>query len=398
MSFSEWKEYKLGDLTKWRSGGTPPKMVEKYWNGSIPWISAKTLIGNSISTSSIKITNEGLIKGSRLAEIGSILLLVRGSGLFKGFPVAIVEKEVAFNQDIKEIIADRNFLLPEFLLYWIEANTQTLNNKLEVTGIGAGKFDTEILKGLDIQIPSFNIQKIIIDFFKTIDDKIEFNRQTNKTLEAIAQTLFKEMCVPKRTETSMGWKTVVFSNLFEVKDGTHNSPKQKPEGKHLITSKHLMKEGFIDFDSAYKISVADYTDINKRSQVDNFDILYSMIGTIGNIHLVNENEVDFAIKNIGLFKTSQRKDLIYLVYLFLKSEFAIQYMKERHSGSTQQYVTLKTLREIPINIPPETTIIKLNKQVIPLFEQIKINNQQILTLIILRDSLLPKLMKGEIKL
>ena len=86
-----------------------------------------------------------------------------------------------------------------------------------------------------------------------------------------------------------------------MRDGTHDSPKPTLKGKYLITSKNV-KNGVIDYTGAYFISDKDFEQINVRSKVDTWDILFTMIGTIGEIGVL-AYEPDFAIKNVGLIKT-----------------------------------------------------------------------------------------------
>ncbi|MDD8774183.1 restriction endonuclease subunit S, partial [Escherichia coli] len=103
---SKWETVRLGDLTKWSSGGTPNKSEDSYWNGTIPWISASSMEGHLYSDSKLKITEDGLINGSRLAPANSILLLVRGSILHQKIQVGLATKAVAFNQDVKCLIVN----------------------------------------------------------------------------------------------------------------------------------------------------------------------------------------------------------------------------------------------------------------------------------------------------
>lgn len=135
-----------------------------------------------------------------------------------------------------------------------------------------------------------------------------------------------------------------------VTDGTHDSPKPKDKGYYLITSKHL-KESGIDFSSANFISEEDYLKVIARSEVEQYDILYSMIGTIGNIVQVKNEKVNFAVKNMGIFKMG--KDFLRSTWLFywLKSPYAYKYVQQRLAGSTQSYLTLNSLREFPILYP-----------------------------------------------
>ena len=136
-----------------------------------------------------------------------------------------------------------------------------------------------------------------------------------------------------------------------VTDGTHDSPKPQPCGRYLITSKHLKSSG-IDFSSANKISEEDYQKIIKRSNVEQYDILFSMIGTVGNIHRVTTVDVDYAVKNMGIFKLGGDNVKSLWLYYYLQSPQAKEYIKSRISGSTQGYLTLGSLREFPVSVPP----------------------------------------------
>ena len=215
----------------------------------------------------------------------------------------------------------------------------------------------------------------------------------NATLEKMAETLFRQWFVEEAKEE---WEEIKITDLFEVRDGTHDSPKQKEFGKKLITSKHLSKHS-IDFSSAYYISEEDFDQINKRSKVDTDDILFSMIGTIGIIYLEQSNDINYAIKNIGLFKTAQNPKWKYYTVLWLKSELGNEFIHENRSGSTQEYISLGSLRSISFSIPSHDTVEAFNEEVAPLFQKIKSNTTQIRTLTTLRDTLLPKLMSGELR-
>jgi len=247
--------------------------------------------------------------------------------------------------------------------------------------------------GLDVTIPSPNEQTAISVVLSSIDEKIDLLQRQNATLEKMAETLFRQWFVEEAKEE---WREIKITDLFEVKDGTHDSPKQKEFGKKLITSKHLSKHS-IDFQSAYFISEEDFEQINKRSKVDTDDILFSMIGTIGIIYLEQSNDIDYAIKNIGLFKTSQNRLWKYFTVLWLKCDLGNEFIHENRSGSTQEYISLGSLRSITFSIPSLEIVELFNKDVEPLFQKIKSNQTQIRTLTALRDTLLPKLMSGEVR-
>ena len=146
-----------------------------------------------------------------------------------------------------------------------------------------------------------------------------------------------------------GWKEVVAEDFCAtVRDGTHDSPKQALVGKKLVTSRHIIG-GRIDLDNAYLISDRDFAEINRRSKVDQWDVLITMIGTVGEPCLVSSNS-DFAIKNIGLFKSKSQLHGQWLYY-YLKTPATQDLIRSRTSGTTQAYIALGTLRSLPIVCP-----------------------------------------------
>jgi type I restriction enzyme S subunit len=184
---SEWTVTTLGAVSTWASGGTPKKDVPSYWDGDIPWISANSMHATRFSDSELRITEAGLKNGSRLALKDSVLLLVRGSALHSRVPVGVATRDVAFNQDVKAIIAKPGEIRPWYLLYWLMGNEKfLLETVVEYTGIGAGKLDTKRMQGLELLLPPLLEQDEILQVIKSVDDRIALLRETNATLEAIA--------------------------------------------------------------------------------------------------------------------------------------------------------------------------------------------------------------------
>lgn len=249
------------------------------------------------------------------------------------------------------------------------------------------------LKSLKLTLPSLPEQKSIASVLSSLDDKIDLLHRQNKTLEALAETLFRQWFVEQAQED---WEDVLISDLFEVRDGTHDSPKQAVIGKPLITSKHIL-DGRIDIENAYLISEDDFNKVNQRSKVDTMDILFSMIGTIGLIYFEQSVDISYSIKNIGLFKTSQNRRWAYYTYLWLKSPVGRQFIDEHKSGSTQEYVSLGSLRSITFKKPSTERLKEFNNLVSPHFNKIKNNFLEINTLEKIRDTILPKLMNGEVR-
>jgi len=189
------EEATLGDLTKWASGGTPAKDKPLFWDGDIPWMSAASMHERYYYDSPLKITQEGVKSGSKMALKGTLLLLVRGSMLWNRIPVGIATRDVAFNQDVKALAPTKK-ILSEFLLQWFMASENMLLHKVVGTGIGAGKLDTDETKSLTVQLPTLPEQQKIADFLTAVDGRIGQLIQKKSLLEdykkGVMQQLFTQ--------------------------------------------------------------------------------------------------------------------------------------------------------------------------------------------------------------
>ena len=405
MSFDDWETYKLGDVTYWKSGGTPSKTNAKFWDGSIPWISAKTLTNVKISDSEITITDAGLQSGSRLAPVDSILLLVRGSGLFNDIPVGIVEKPVAFNQDIKAIEVDRGIITPYFLLYWILANKALLRSILEETGIGAGKFDTDILKKLEIKIPSFEIQSKLTDFARAIDDKIVLNRQMNQTLEEMARSVFREWFVNFNYPGAdgvledglpVGWRLKRIKELGTVVTGntpSSNNPEYFGEEVPFITPSDFRNYNKLIIDAGRSLSSDGAKSLKNKVLPEN-SVIITCIGSdmgkvaINKVKCLTNQQINSIIVNWNVATAD------YLYYELIRNYDLLRNMAT--GGSTMPIINKSQFEDIQFVIPPLNLLKQFQSVVDPINEKLKEIISENRTLAMLRDSLLPKLMKGEI--
>lgn len=187
----------------------------------------------------------------------------------------------------------------------------------------------------------------------TADDVYE-QIQNKKTTLIIEGKIKKEKPLPEITKNEIPfdipetWKWVRLSEVVDVRDGTHDSPKYVLDGVPLVTSKNL-SDGKIDFSNVKLISKEDSEAINKRSGVDDGDILFAMIGSIGNPLLV-EKDREFSIKNMALFKPLNEQ--FNMRYLLKFLEFEQHNLKSKASGAVQSFVSLKVLRTTLFPLPP----------------------------------------------
>ena len=146
-----------------------------------------------------------------------------------------------------------------------------------------------------------------------------------------------------------GWEWCRLNSIVDVRDGTHDTPTYVDKGIPLITSKNLVKGG-IDYSNVKYISEKDAISINERSGVNIGDILFAMIGTIGNPSMVTE-DILISIKNVALFKFTFSKNLSnHFVMYFL--DYAQEDMKNKPSGGLQPFVSLNFLRTYLVPVPP----------------------------------------------
>jgi type I restriction enzyme S subunit len=194
------------------------------------------------------------------------------------------------------------------------------------------------------------------------------------------------------------WEEKTLGEVYDVRDGTHDSPKYQEEGFPLITSKNLKKD-LLNYNNVNYISEQDYININKRSKVDKGDILFAMIGTIGN-PVVIQDEPDFAIKNVALFKVPKGQNSNFLKY-YLDAKSTIDKMMGDAKGTTQKFVGLGYLRSFEILLPPlkeqENIVQKLDALSTETKKLEAIYQQKINDLEELKKSVLQKAFSGELK-
>lgn len=175
----EWEVKSLGSLASFSSGGTPSKDNPQYWNGSIPWVSASSMYDLVVDKADHYVTSHAIGNGTRIAKKGSILILVRGSMLFKRVPICVAGVDVAFNQDVKALEVDSS-IDTGFLLYQLSAFQARF--PINETGIGAGKIELDHLKGLKLSIPMPYEQQRINTCLSSLDALITSETQKHGAL------------------------------------------------------------------------------------------------------------------------------------------------------------------------------------------------------------------------
>lgn len=314
-------------------------------------------------------------------------------------PVARLEEyDVAIMSPAYPIfrVKDESVILPEYLDMWFKRPEFDREAAFIAVGGVRGSMPWEEFAKMKLPVPPIEKQQKIVNAYKTVVDRIALKKRINDNLEATAQAIFKSLFVDYTeadysdfVEFEFGkypanWRLVDLDTIVDVRDGTHESPSPTESGKYLITSRHLLPYA-VDRSDAYFISEDDFKKANERSKVEYGDILFSMIGTIGIISFITEKEIDFAIKNVGLFRTSQNPTIRYFILSYLKSKIVQSYIASYMAGSTQSYVSLNVLRKIPLILPTEDVLQHFEKQVAPLYAKMIENTLEITMLNDLKD-------------
>ena len=258
----------------------------------------------------------------------------------------------------------KEFLYGKFLSFLIQSKVYRAYFEQYANGVTRYGLTTSIVKNLPVLLPPLPEQKKIADILTSVDEAIQTTQKVIEQSEKVKQGLLQELLTKgightefKQTEVGeipIEWKAVIASNYCSsIADGTHDTPKPvNKDGYPLFTSKNLNRNNLLDTKNCYLISKNDVLAINKRSFVNKFDIIYGMIGTIGNPVIINTDEQRFAVKNVGIFRFNGDKLKSRWFFYFLQSKFIQDYIQTILTGSSQKFLSLKIIRSFKILLPP----------------------------------------------
>jgi type I restriction enzyme S subunit len=363
---TEWKETALSEVIDLIGGGTPKTSIAQYWNGDIPWLSVADFnTGRKYVYDAEKsITQLGFEKSStKLLQEGDIIISARGTvGV-----VAMLGRKMAFNQSCYGVRAkeekSRNYV------YYLLKNVV---NDLQQISHG-GVFDTitcDTFKEIDILLPSLPEQKAIAAVLSILDDKIDLLHRQNNTLEAMAETLFRQWFVEEAQED---WEEGRLGDVIE-----------------LVYGKGLKKE--IRTDTGYPvIGSSGVVGYHSEFLVEGPGIVIGRKGTLGKVIYLWDNF--FPIDTTYYIKSKVESAGLLFEYFLLKT----LNFEEMNSDSAVPGLNRDIALSTEIKIAPLKKLHKFNQFTSTFIDKLRENTKQIRILEKLRDTLLPKLMSGEVK-
>ncbi len=292
-----------------------------------------------------------------------------------------------------------------FTYYLTSSDVVVLPAINSMTGAsGRQRADKRSIQRLKLNLPDLPTQTRIADILSAYDDLIENNNRRIALLEKAAQELYKEWFVrfrfPGHENTKfenglpVGWEINQMNDFCYVTDGTHDTPKPTEVGVPLITGR-CISNGFVDFKSAYNISLSDHQKIKKRSGLKTGDIIFSNIGTVGNCCIVDYNR-EFSVKNAIIFKPENMIKTVYLYY-WMTSSTMQEIFAAQTNGASQQFVGLTFMRRYKILIPSQEIIEAFGEKILPFVMQEQSLHRCNQNLAKQRDLLLPRLMSGKLE-
>ncbi|MEO8588547.1 MAG: restriction endonuclease subunit S [Flavobacteriales bacterium] len=246
-------------------------------------------------------------------------------------------------------------------------------------------------RGLFVAYPSLSMQKAIAEMVNALDEKIELNRRMNGTLEALAQALFKEWFVDGAKEE---WKEKRLSDLVQTQYGYTASASSDEVGPKFLRVTDINKQNWIEW-SAVPQCVIEGKDADAY-KLKVGDILVARMADPGKSAIIEE-EVDAVFASYLVRLKTSNLAQSYFLYHYLKSPAYLEYCEGAKSGTVQLNMNAKVIVAVQFKVPPQQLMDRFLDSVLPLRKRIVANVNESRTLAALRDTLLPKLMRGVVR-
>lgn len=388
---SEWKEYKIKNITsRITSGGTPKSSEASYYDGTIPWLNTKEINFNRITKTERYITEEGLNNSSaKWIPKGSVIIAMYGATAAK---VAYSLIDLTTNQACCNLIIDEDKANSQFVYYYIQSSYEELLNL--ACGAAQQNLSVGVIGDFPIYLPPLDEQKRIASILSSLDDKIDLLNRENATLEAMAETLFRQWFIE---ETKEDWEEMSLSDCIMLIGG--GTPKTSEasywNGNICWLSGGDIANNHKGFVLATEKSISDEGLNNSSAKLlPENAMVVSARGTVGKYCLLSR-PMAFSQSNYGIMP--KYDNCFFFTYLLI-----VYYIDELQSaayGSVFDTITTKTFEGVNAALPQDKDYItEFEKVIEPYFSKMKNNALQIQSLARTRDLLLSKLMSNEIQL
>ena len=399
----EWKEVRLGDVcTRVCSGGTPKSTNLSYYGGEIPWLNTKEIDFNRIYSTEKTITDSGLNNSSAKWIVpNTVTVAMYGATAGKSciVKVPMTTNQACCNLTINDEVADY-----EFVYYTLKNDYTTLASL--ANGGAQQNLNAQIIKDYVLKMPSLADQRRIASILSSLDRKIELNNKINADLEEMAQAIFKNWFVDfepfkngKFVDSELGmvpegWKVGTLGDMGTIVCGkTPSKANSNYYGGDIPFIKIPDMHGNVFVES----SEDRLTEQGSLSQIKKIIPPYSlMVSCIATVGLVSINtKPSHTNQQINTVIPHNKSALFYLYQYIKNNEELLKNMGR--GGTTTLNVNTKSFSNIRLLIPSEIALEQFHRVVEGLFKKIELNLHESRTLSLLRDTLLPRLMSGELE-
>jgi type I restriction enzyme S subunit len=396
---SEWREVEISYVCKnVLTGGTPSTKVKEYYdNADIPWLKTKEVNFSKIIKTEYHISKMGLENSSaKLIPKNSVIVAMYGQGDTAG-RVAINKIPLTTNQACCNLVIDTEKSTYLFIYYCLKNSYEEL---VQIkTGSAQPNLNTKLIKSYEISLPPLPEQKAIAEVLSSVDDKIDLLHRQNKTLEQMAQTLFRQWFVEEAGED---WEEIELKKLCKVitKGTTPTSLKRS----FVASGINFIKVNCIDDNGGFLLDKFNYIDEEthysflKRSILEEDDILYSIAGTIGRSINVTKDILPANVNQaLAIIRVDKKIINPLFVKLSLNDKNVTHNLHSKIVHAVQPNLSLGEIGGTILPLPSKEALENFDHVINPIDLKIKKNKTKIRTLQSLRDTLLPKLMSGEIR-
>lgn len=410
----EWKEVRLGDVcTRVCSGGTPKSTNLSYYGGEIPWLNTKEIDFNRIYSTEKTITDSGLNNSSAKWIVpNTVTVAMYGATAGKSciVKVPMTTNQACCNLTINDEVADY-----EFVYYSLKNDYTTLASL--ANGGAQQNLNAQIIKDYVLKMPSLADQRRIASILSSLDRKIELNNKINADLEEMAQTIFKNWFVDfepfkdgKFVDSELGkipeeWKVSQIADIPHILE-TGKRPKGGAVEKGIpsVGAEHV--KGMCAYDySKTKYITPDFAAKLKTGKIEGYELLIYKDGGkpgyfIPNFSIFGEGyPFRECYLNEHVFKLDFNRDKGFNIfcYFFFKTDVIMSYFNSQGAKAAIPGINKKDVENIYILSPENEAVKEFGKFALPLFEQMLKNAVENRTLSLLRDTLLPRLMSGELE-
>jgi 50S ribosomal protein L10 (fragment) len=385
---SDWKKTTIDEVcSRIYSGGTPSTKEPKYWNGDINWLSSGETRNKFIYGTERKITRLGVEESStQLALKDSVVIATAGQGYTRG-QASFLKIDTYVNQSVLVFEADTQVIEPLFLYYNLSNRYEELRQLSDGTSTRGG-LSGWIVKRMDIDLPSLSLQKKIVDILYDIDQKIECNTAINKNLEEQAQAIFYKYFI-YISDVPTNWQEANLTNIAEYRNGLAMQkfrPQKEEKSLPVLKIKEL-RQGHCDLNSE-RCSLK----IKPEYIIHDSDVIFSWSGSL---------LVDFWCGgtcglNQHLFKVYSKEYEPWLYYSWTKYHLTKFISMAADRATTMGHIKRDALEQARVLIPCHDDYLEIGRLLQPLYDSMISNRVEIRKLSKLRDTLLPRLMSGEL--